>query len=354
MSMSPEQSETDAGELKRQHGQRRRWSRRTTIGASAVAAAIGLAALAVILMTRPGEAATTRAANALIDTTTTVTEPGEPKVDYTIDLNTGVTTPLPDAVITSVADFGRSSQTKYAASPDGSMLAYVGHGDDENPQIFVAGIDGNGVRQVTHDSREAMSPAWSPDGTRVAYVGYGADCAANARSLFVVAVATGESIQIIETGDQVWDPQFTPDGSSLLYTGGNYSSPELRTVPVAGGKSTLLVGPGEGVTDAGNGSLSPDGSLVTFLGSGWPDSFNGHCGPCRLVANADGTERRVIPGFESSPAGTWSPDGDRIVVGDGSDSGIIVVDIATGAASSVGEGRAAIWVDRHTLLVDVA
>jgi hypothetical protein len=33
-------------------------------------------------------------------------------------------------------------------------------------------------------------------------------------------------------------------------------------------------------------------------------------------------------------------------------SGIIVVDIATGAASPVAEGNVAIWLDGHTLLVE--
>ena len=354
MSMSPEQGEPDPGALERRHGRQPRWSTGTKIGASSVAVTIGLAALAVILMTRPGESATTRGANASIDQGTTVTEPGVSKVDYTIDLNTGVTTPLPDALIVSVAEFGRSSWAQYAASPDGSMLAYVGIGDDGNPQIFTAGIDGTGIRQLTHDSKEAMSPAWSPDGTRVAYAGYGTDCARSVPNLFVVDVATGRSTQVTdEAGDGLWGAQFTPDGSSLLYTGGTNQAPVLLTVPVAGGKSTLLIGPGEGVTDAGNGSLSPDGSLVTFLGGGWPESFDGHCGPCRFVANADGTDRRVIPGWTSNPAGAWSPDGDRIVVSDDI-SGIIVVDIATGDASRVAEGRAAIWLDRQTLLVDVA
>jgi hypothetical protein len=83
-----------------------------------------------------------------------------------------------------------------------------------------------------------------------------------------------------------------------------------------------------------------------------------------LVANADGTERRVIPGYVSNPAGTWSPDGSRIV--DLSCHGIesaencsapyaiIVVDIATGdALPRVADGVGAIWLDDHTLLIDV-
>jgi len=310
---------------------------------------------ALILGTRPGENATTRAENGSTSTGPSVTVPGVPAVDYVIDLNTGVMTPLPKAIIRSLGKSDErgpypSLSPQYAVSPDRSRLAYVGTGDEGSLQIFIAGIDGTGIRQMTQDPLRATSPAWSPDGTKIAYEGYGSE---DVRNLFVLDVATGESTQITDESRDVWWPQFTPDGSSLVYTGGSSSYPVLRTVPVAGGKSTLLIGPGEGVTDAGDGSLSPDGSLVTFLGSGWPRSDKpGHCGPCRFVANADGTERRVIPGWISNPAGTWSPDGGRIVSSDG--NGVIVVDIATGDASRVAEGSAAIWLDRHTLLVEVA
>ena len=354
MSMS-QQDEPDPGALERQHGRQRRWSRGTTIGACAVAAAIGLVALAVILMTRPGETAATRGANASIDTAIAATAPRPPNVDYMIDLSTGTTTPLPDALIVSVAEFGRSPETKYAASPDGSTLAYVGFGDDENPQIFVARIDGTGIRQLTHDVRETMSPAWSPDGTSIAYIGYGPRWAGNRRQLFVVDVATGHSSRISGHTREVWSPQFTPDGSSILYSGGPTYSPRVMTVPVAGGRSTVFLRPSYGLEDTGNGSLSPDGSLVTFVGGGFPKEADHHCGPCRFVANADGTDRRVVYGecWGASPAGAWSPDGTRIVCSDDR-NGIVVVDVATGIASRVAEGQSAIWLDRQTLLVDIA
>lgn len=289
----------------------------------------------------------------------TETVPGTPEVDYMIDLNTGETTPLPKAVIESL---GRDIQVleyvgDYAASPDGSQLAYVGTGDEETPQIFIAGIDGTGVRQMTRDPKGAVSPAWSPDGTKIAYGG-----SDNGRvgSIFVLEVATGKSTQIIDdppTCPRCFrDPTFTPDGSSLIYTGGTDQNLVVRTVPVNGGKSTVLIGPNEGLADAGNASMSPDGSLVTFLGSGFPEEGRGHCGPCRFVATADGSDRRVIPGHDSNPAGTWSPDGTRIVVSgdDGvSGGGIIIVDVATGDFTRVAEGDTAIWLDGHTLLVQV-
>jgi len=282
---------------------------------------------------------------------------GAPAVDYMIDLNTGLMTPLPEAITRSV---GHSVfEDQYAVSPDGSQLAYVGTGDE--PQILIADIDGTGVRQVTHDPNGAWSPAWSPDGTMIAYEALDG---AHVLGLFVLDVVSGESTQITggnssyaREGDrsplpeQPMEPQFTPDGSSLVYTAGTDGHPAILTVPVAGGTSTLVIGAAASGRDAENGSLSPDGSLVTFLASQIDTS-----GLQRWVANADGTERRLLPNVygipcRSAPANTWSPDGSGIVCAEA--SRVIVIDIATGSASSVAQGRGAIWLDDHTLLVSV-
>ena len=341
--------------LERQRKRQVRHSLNRKLGGFAVAAAIaGLAFLAVrASMGDDGQRPAT-------STGTGPSVAGVPKVDYVIDLETGVRTPLPEAIIRSLGETGESGQ--YAASPDGSLLAYVGTGGEGSPQIFIAGIDGSKVRQVTNDPVGAGWPAWSPDGTTIAYEGSGSG---GVRTLFVLDVATGQ-VTRVTGGAHGSGIQFTPDGSSLLYTGGSNQQPALRTVPVAGGKSTLFLGPHGGLTDAWNGSLSPDGSLVTFQGSGFPIAGKPtfHCGPCRMVAKADGTERRVIPGDVSNPAGTWSPDGSRIV--DLSCHGIesaencsapyaiIIVDIATGdALPRVADGVGAIWLDDHTLLIDV-
>lgn len=241
--------------------------------------------------------------------------PGSTSRPFFLDLRTREQTPLPESI---------SVGHDYVASPDATRIAYEGIGDDGSPQIFIAGIDGTDVLQVTHDPTGATSPAWSPDGTLIAYTGNGLGAESE---LFVLDVASGVSTRITdETTGWSGPPQFTPDGSLI-----------------------------DGLTDAGNGLLSPDGSLVTFLGGGWPKP-NFHCGPCRFVANADGTHRRVIPGWISNPAGTWSPDSTRIVcLGSGinDENRIIVVDVATGKATRVAEGRGATWFNDYTLLVDV-
>jgi Tol biopolymer transport system component len=273
-----------------------------------------------------------------------------PEVDYVIDLNTGEMTPLPGAIIESLGERGPRADGRYAASPDGSTLAYAAPAADGRSQIFVANLDGSGIRQVTHDPVAAVSPAWSPDGTKIAYAGH---TPGGVPGLFVLHLGGGETTTVID-GTHLWaSPQFTPDGSSLLYVAGPNQRPLLHTVPIEGGESTLLFEPSGGINDSGNGSISPDGSLVTYLGSGTPASGEvEHCGPCRFVANVDGTGRRVIGGWMVNPAGTWSPDGTRIVSMDLL-STIVVVDVETGRGTKVSSGRSAIWLDDHTLLVEV-
>jgi Tol biopolymer transport system component len=353
MSTSTQNVKPDPGVLERRRKRLHRWGGGKTVGAVAVVAAIGLAAVASSILGALGGQNPTTPAGQTPGVGPQGAQPGDsvtdqalagsvPEVDYVLDLKTGVMTPLPLAIIRSGSERGLP---RYAASRDGSRLAYVGTDDEENLQIFIAGADGSGIRQMTHNPIGAWSPAWSPDATKIAYEGYGSE---GVRNLFVLDVATAESTRIADAGPVLpWaQPQFTPDGSALLYS--DDSPAVLRTIPVDGGKSTVLIGRDEGMGHAANGSLSPDGSLVTMMGN----EINGP-GASRFVANVDGTGLRSIPEGGSNPAGTWSPDGSRIVCSDYSGKVILVVDIATGDASRVAKGTAAIWLDRHTLLVEV-
>ena len=297
---------------------------------------------------------------------------GVPKVDYVIDLNTEVMTPLPESIIRTAGETAEADwpswlsscsgmacgDARYVVSPDGSLLAYVGTGDEGTPQIFIAGIDGTGVRQMTHEPIGATAPAWSPDGTMIAYASRGGETA-KVTGVFVLDVATGESTHVVDGSGFMEGLQFTPDGSSLVYTHAPTDDcpgcEHVRTVPIAGGPSTVLIGPGtdawEVVSSAWNGSLSPDGSLVTFHGTGPGDVWI-------WVANADGTGLQWIRNgcYDAVPGGTWSPDGSRVVCNESlppTYAVIMVVDVATGDARRVAIGVSATWLDDHTLLVEV-
>ena len=282
-----------------------------------------------------------------------------PKTDYLLDLDTGEMTPLPESIVGT-----QNERTgEYAASPDGSRLAYVAPGDNGSRQIFVADLDGTGVEQVTMDIEAPWfsPPAWSPDGSRIAYAGHEGDDPDN---LFVLDVATGTSEQLtFETWEQRdparsrygWKasvPSFTPDGSSVVYNVGRWDEEgtgfehEVRIVPVAGGESVRLMG---GRTDGphaiGNARLSPDGTLLSY-------SCNGYSALC--VANADGTDERVIvDSFDSPGDGGWSPDGARIPYSTFHAQDVYVLDFATGQVTYVAEGTVSTWLDDHTLIVEI-
>ena len=386
--MATQKVRPDPGALERQNlNQRRRVSRERRAG-YALAAALVIAGTVIGITAvrqgdeRPGTRPTEPAEQPDIPPRIRGAPPthGVPKVDYVIDLNTDVMTPLPESILRTAGETAEGDwpawlrdacsgalcgDSWYVASPDGSLLAYVGTGGDGTPQIFVAGFDGTGVRQMTHHPTGAALPAWAPDGTMIAYATI-ADVPSSVirgtvTGLFVLDVATGESTQVTDEAGIVGGLQFTPDGSSLLYTGGIRSTDDcssgcghLRTVPIAGGPSTVLIGPGTDVweilSSAGNGSLSPDGSLVTFNAPGSADVT-------LWVANADGTGLRELPGcYDAIPAGAWSPDGSRIACNEAyppTYAVIMVVDVATGDARRVAIGVSATWLDDHTLLVEV-
>ncbi len=276
-----------------------------------------------------------------------------PETDYLLDLDTGETTPLPESIAGNRPD-PRGSWNGYAASPDGSRLAYTDLGHNGEGQIFVANLDGTGIEQVTHDPKPISSLVWSPDGSKIAYIG---EHDHRLRDLFVLDLATGESTQLtFATPDPAapdlspWaasSPSFTPDGSSIVYGAsreGNLDKyeAETRMVPVTGGESVRLM---DGVDGA---LLSPDGSLLAYA---WPTSTSN----CVCVSNADGTgERVLVQGGGDAINGTpWSPDGTRIAYFEFHSNDVSIVDVATGQVTHVAEGYRPTWLDDHTLIVEM-
>ena len=305
-----------------------------------VAAAAIVVAGAILLEVADDKPVVDRATSA----TSTTVMGSDVAADYVIDLNTGEMTPLPALVLSTLdpdQPFDPPAHGRYAVSSDGLLLAYVGNGSDGSPEVFVAGLDNNDVRQMTNHPTDVIAPAWSPDGAMIAYLG--------SEGLFVVDVATGEATQVQGVPAGAGGPQFTPDGTSLLYTFPSDRDHELFIVPIDGGNSTVLVGREQGMGAAAFGSLSPDGSLVTMLGH----KINGP-GAGLFLATTDGSEPRSMGlhsgNCRSYPAGAWSPDGSRIVCS-GDTREILVVNVATGHAMPVAEGTGAIWVNDDVLLI---
>jgi dipeptidyl aminopeptidase/acylaminoacyl peptidase len=281
----------------------------------------------------------------------TPTPPGTSReTDYLIDLNTGELTQLPYGIAGNA--YG------YAVSPDGTMVAYTsvvvtsGWPMSGTPQVFIANVDFTDVQQVTHDQRGAADPDWSPDGAAIAYTSGPSWLEdGDVTNIFVVDLATGETSQVTHekpTTLGAAHPQFSPDGTSIVYVRAVplphpahalvvKARVDMRIVPVTGGKSVQLLG-------GAPAKFSPDGSTLAV---GCPDGL--------CIAHADGTNLRVLVRSRSVEP-EWSPDGTRIAYLEynrSTDGGIFVVDVATGETTFVAEGtHEPEWLDDHTLIIE--
>jgi TolB protein len=98
-------------------------------------------------------------------------------------------------------------------SPDGSRIAFRKM-LDTNSEVFIANIDGSGIKNLTDHPAFDGWPAWSPDGKRIAF-------ASNRNSAYQVFVmdADGSNVKLVaNTEGRATAPQWSKDGRSIYFT----------------------------------------------------------------------------------------------------------------------------------------
>ena len=130
-------------------------------------------------------------------------------------------------------------------SPDGSRLAFVSSAVDRTVPTGTSDLcvieahDGAAPRKLhTFDDADRQRLVWSPDGRQIAFMHgselkyqfYGQD------HLTVIPVAGGEPRDLTASIDRnVWQPEFTPDGSALTVIVEDDRRAYLGKIPTAGG-----------------------------------------------------------------------------------------------------------------------
>jgi dipeptidyl aminopeptidase/acylaminoacyl peptidase len=192
-------------------------------------------------------------------------------------------------------------------SPDQRHIAYASNRYGTY-DLFVADLraDGTGIRtrRLTDTGGDEREPEWSPDGTRIVFLRTTED-----GSALESIRASGGPATVIPAPAQAANPAWSPDGRRLTYAAPHSENSVDYDIWVADAdgshpRDTIEVGPDDWAPE-----WSPDGSQIVFNSGQWPytDVY---------VANADGSGvRRLTASPGQDFVLWWSPDGSKIIFG---------------------------------------
>src|SRR5690606_38148934 len=116
--------------------------------------------------------------------------------------------------------------------------------------------------RVTNDAQTEGEPQWTPDGSGVVF-SYGSSPA----EVHVVAVAAGETRTLVAMPRDAMGAEFSPDGRLVAFRMALNGVDQVWTVPAAGGAATPLTRDG---VRKGLFSFSRDGSRIYYLADDGP------------------------------------------------------------------------------------
>jgi len=126
-----------------------------------------------------------------------------------------------------------------AVSADGRRIAMILNMNG-TPNLYVANIDGTGLKQLTRNRHGDACPSWSPDGQTICYVSR----AGGGPALYKISASGGSPAPLRTTfAPNPTEPDWSPDGKWIAFTA-QLRGFTLFIVPVAGGEAIELV-PGE-------------------------------------------------------------------------------------------------------------
>ncbi len=184
-------------------------------------------------------------------------------------------------------------------SPDGSRLAYVSF-EQRKPVVYVQSIVTGQRQAVANFFGSNSAPAWSPDGRRLAVV---LSRDGGSQINIINADGSGQPVRLAASASIDTEPNFSPDGSAILFTSDRGGSPQIYRIPVSGGQPQRMTFDGSYNVSA---RYHPDGKSFTFIH---------RCSGRFAVAVQDLTTRQVQVlsdgGVDESPG--FAPNGRMIL-----------------------------------------
>jgi TolB protein len=119
--------------------------------------------------------------------------------------------------------------------------------------LYLLGLDGSIIRQLTQGSSINVGPAVSPDGSRLAFT----SDRGGTPQIYVMSMSGGAARRVTYKGSYNTDPAFSPDGREIAYQSRRGGGFEIYRISAAGGSPVYL-------TDGQHPAWSPDGRYIAF------------------------------------------------------------------------------------------
>lgn len=150
-------------------------------------------------------------------------------------------------------------------SPDGSRIAYTEfNGITSEYGVSVLDVATGQSAALTSGEGVPGTPSWSPDGSAVAYSVQ--DVLGTVSSVYLLDAAEGGPPARVETNEDLlyYDPEWSPDGSTLLVAGQSDTETQLYKIDPAGGATEKFT---SSDVYKRRPRYAPDGALIAYTGS---------------------------------------------------------------------------------------
>lgn len=171
--------------------------------------------------------------------------------------------------------------------------------------LYVVNADGTDEKRLTFGHRYIAAPAWSPDGTQITFSSFGTQSETETGANIYIINEDGSNQRQLTRSSRRQDhsPSFSMDGRKIIFSGGvsgggasgGGSFFELFTIDTDGQNEQLIPGSGPNAFDP------------AYLQNGWQLVYAQNTRGL-YIANADGSDARMVPGTESDYDPSPSPD----------------------------------------------
>src|SRR5688572_16087592 len=207
-----------------------------------------------------------------------------------------------------------SASATYPGSVDGRLV--IGSGVDGNFDIYTVLPNGQALLRLTTDPLFDACPSWSADGKNIAWC-HGVQ-RGGVIDIWTMKQDGSEKRRVTDLGGRATFPDFSPDGSKILFTNAAIGgSADLFVIGVDGtGLVQLTTDPANDVL----GAFSPDGGKIVFASD--------RTGIGQIyVMDADGSDvtQLTFDDVFKDQVPDWSPDGSKIAYAAGDPGDILVM-----------------------------